>query len=78
MYPYVGEKMGTNFPGSPNLMDFTAFSQAIENWWGKSCILYIMKYTIGCEPTGKKSPILWEKWVPWLEIDGKSHVFSMW
>ena len=32
--PYVGEKMGTNFPGFPNSMDFTAFSHAMESWWG--------------------------------------------
>ena len=29
-YPYVREKMGTNFLGSPNSMDFTAFSHATE------------------------------------------------
>ena len=29
-YPYVGEKMGTNFPGSPKSMDFTAFSHAMK------------------------------------------------
>ena len=29
--PYVGEKMGTNFPGFPNSMDFTAFSHAMES-----------------------------------------------
>ena len=31
--------MHINFLGSPNLMDFAAFSSAIGNWWGNSsCI----------------------------------------
>ena len=30
-YTYVGEKMGTNFPGSPNSMDFAAFSHTMGN-----------------------------------------------
>ena len=30
-YPYVGEKMGTNLPGCPNSMDFTAFSHAMDS-----------------------------------------------
>ena len=55
-YPYVGEKMGTNFPGSPNSMDFTAFSHAMDSWWGIPCILNIIKYNIGCESNGKKHP----------------------
>ena len=30
-YPYFGEKIGTNFPGSFNLMDFAVFSHAMGN-----------------------------------------------
>ena len=51
-YPYFQEKNCTNFPGSPNLMNFVVM--------GNSCISHIMKYTIGCESNGRKAPILWE------------------
>ena len=54
--------MGTKFLGTPNLMDFTAFSHATGNWWGNPCISHIIKYTIECECNGKKAPILWEKY----------------
>ena len=30
-YSYFGESMGTNFPDSPNSMDFAAFSYAMGN-----------------------------------------------
>ena len=30
-YKYFREKVGINFPCSPNLMDFAAFSHALEN-----------------------------------------------
>ena len=29
-YPYFGESMGTNFPGSFNSMDFAEYSNAME------------------------------------------------
>ena len=48
-YPYFGENMGTNFPGSLNSMDFAAFSNAIENWWGNLSISPVMKYITGRE-----------------------------
>lgn len=32
-YPYFGQGIGTNFPGSPDRMGFITFSQAKENWW---------------------------------------------
>ena len=60
--PYVREKMGTNFLVSPNLMDFTAFSHAMGNWWGNPCISHIIKYTTECKSNGKKAPILWVKY----------------
>ena len=60
--PICWGKMGANFPGSPNSMDFAAFSHAMGNWWENPCISHIIKYTIGCESNGKKGPILWEKY----------------
>ena len=61
-YPYVREKMGTNFLGSPNSMDFTAFPHAMGNGRGNPCISHIIKSTIECESNKKKeTPILWEK-----------------
>ena len=61
-YPYVKEKMGTNFPGSLNSLDFTLFSNAMGNWRGNPCISHIIKYTIGCKSNGKRTSILWEKY----------------
>ena len=58
----LGEKIGTNFPGSSNSMYFTALSHATGNWWGNPCILHIIKYTIGCESNGKKALKLWKKY----------------
>ena len=64
---YFGQKMGKNFPGSPNAMDFTVFSHAMGDWCGSPCISHILKYSIGCESNGEKAPILWEKYqFPWL------------
>ena len=61
--PYVRKKMGTNFLGSPNSMDFTAFSHAMENWLGNPCISHIIMNiimnTIECESNWKKAPIQW-------------------
>ena len=54
--------MSTNFPGSSNSMDFTAFSHAMGNWRANPCISPIIKYTITCESNGKKVPILWERY----------------
>ena len=53
-YSYFGESMGTNFPGSCNLMDFASFSCAVENWWGNPSIFQVTKYTMGWESNGKK------------------------
>ena len=60
--PYVREKMGANFLGSLNSMDFAAFSHAIENWWGNPCISHITKCTVECDSNWKKVPTLWEKY----------------
>ena len=46
--------MGTNFPGSPNSMDFAVFSHAMENGLGNPWISHMMKYTIAWESNGKK------------------------
>ena len=62
----LGEKIGTNFPGSSNSMYFTALSHATGNWWGNPCILHIIKYTIGCESNGKKAPK--KVWVPISQV----------
>ena len=61
-YPYFGESMGTNFPGSLNMMDFTAFSNAMGNWWGNLSISHVMKYITGWESSWRNPPILWEKY----------------
>ena len=53
-YPYVREKMGTNFLGSPNSMDFTAFPHAMGNGRENPCISHIIKSTIECESNKKK------------------------
>ena len=53
-YPYVTEKMGTNFLGSPNSMDFTAFPHAMGNGRENRCISHIIKSTIECESNKKK------------------------
>ena len=55
-------KMGTSFLEYPNLVDLTTFSHAMENSWGNPCISQIINYTIECEFSWKKSPILWEKY----------------
>ena len=47
--------MGTNFLGSPNSMDFTAFSHAMGNGRGNPCISHIIKHTIERESNRKKS-----------------------
>ena len=61
-YLYFGAKMGTNFPDSPNSMDFSEFSLSLGDWRGKLYVSHIIKYTIGCQSNGKKAPILWEKY----------------
>ena len=43
-------------------MSFVAFSCTMENWWGNSCISHMMKYTVGWESYGEKSPIPWERY----------------
>ena len=59
--PICWKKMGTNLPGSPNSMDFAAFSDAIRNWWGNPCISHTIKFTAGYQSNGEKAPMLWEK-----------------
>lgn len=54
-YSYFGEGMVTN-AGSPNSMDFAAFSYAMGNRWGNPFISLVMKYAIGWEFNGKKHP----------------------
>ena len=54
--------MGTNFPASPNSMDFATFSYTMGNSWGNPSVSHIMKYTIGWESKGKEAPIPWEKY----------------
>ena len=53
-YPQAREKMGTNFLGSLNSMDFTAFSHAMGNGRENPCISHIIKYTTECESNKKK------------------------
>ena len=55
-------RLGKSILGSPNLIDFTAFSYDMGNWWGNPCISNIIRYIIECESNGKKTPILWEKY----------------
>ena len=52
--------MGTNFPGSPNSMDFAVFSHVMGNGLGNPWISHMMKYTIAWESNGKKEPKLRE------------------
>ena len=60
--PYSVKSMVTNFLGSFHGKGFVAFSHAMRNWWGNPCTYRVMKYTIGWESTGKKEPVLWEKY----------------
>ena len=68
----LGGIMGTNFLGSSNSMDFTAFSHAMGNWWGNPCISHVIKYIIkyiGCESNEKKSTHAMGKvWVPISQV----------
>ena len=61
-HPYYGKSMSTNFPGSPYMTGFLAFSCSVGNWWGNLCIFQMMKSAIGWESNGKKAPVLWEKY----------------
>ena len=49
---YYGKSMSTNFPGFPQ--GFVIFSRAMGNWWVKTCISYMLKYTTGWKSNGKK------------------------
>ena len=60
-HPYYGKSMSTNFPGSPYMTGFLAFSCSVGNWWGNLCIFQMMKCAIGWESNGKKAPVLWGK-----------------
>ena len=53
-YTFYGNSMSTNFSGSPNIIDFVAYSRAMRNRWGNPCISHIMKYTKGLVTNGKK------------------------
>ena len=55
-YPKVREKIGTNYLGSPNSIDFTAFSHPMGNRRGNPNISRIIKYTIEYESNDKKHP----------------------
>ena len=61
-HPYNGKSVSMNFPGSPHMMGFVAFSRTMKNWWGNPCISQMMKYTIKWKSYGEKAPILWEKY----------------
>ena len=61
-YPKTREKIGTNFLGSPNSIDFAAFSHTMGNWRGKPNISRIIKYTIEYKSNGKKAPIPWKRY----------------
>ena len=43
-------------------MGFVAFFCTMGNWWTNQYISHLMKYTMGWESNGEKSPILWEKY----------------
>ena len=43
-------------------MSFVAFSCTMENWWGNPSISHMMKYTVGWESYGEKSPIPWKRY----------------
>ena len=47
------KKVGTNFPGCPNSMDFAVLSHAKRNWCGNPCISHTMNFTTGCESNEK-------------------------
>ena len=61
-YPYFGESMGANFPGTLNSMDLAAFSNAMGNWWGNLRISHVMKHITGWKSGWRNAPILWEKY----------------
>ena len=44
---------GTNFPGFSHSMGFPVFSNAMRNWWEKSCLSHIRKYTTGWKSNEK-------------------------
>ena len=53
---------GTNFLGFSHSMGVPVLSNAMRNWWEKSCISHIRKYTTGWKSNEKNSPILWKKY----------------
>ena len=61
-HTYYKKSMSNNFPGSPHTMGFVVFPCTMGNWWWNPCISHMMMYSIGWEPYGEKSPILWEKY----------------
>ena len=52
------KRMWINFLGFPHSMGFATISHAIGNWWGNSCISYLMEHTKRWESNGKKAPVL--------------------
>ena len=79
---------------SPNSNGFVAISHDMGNWWENPCISHMMKYTTRFESNGEKHPYYGNCMgtnflgfphsnilLPFpiiLEIDGKTHAFSMW
>ena len=61
-HPYYGKIMITNFPGSPHMKGFVAFSHTVGNWWENSSFSQMMKYAVGWKSNGQKAPILWENY----------------
>ena len=61
-HSYYGKSVSPNFPGSPHSKGFVEFSRTMRTWWENPCISHMMKYTVGWESDGKKSPILWKKY----------------
>ena len=80
--PILWEKYEYHFPRFSPHDGFGFIFLYHGNWWGNLCISHMMKYTIGWESDGKKTPILWEKYeyqFPRLwEIDEKIHAFPIW
>ena len=91
-YPYFGESVGTNFPGSLKLMDFATFFNAMGNWWGNLSIPIWWSILQDGNLVGemhlcyRKSMSTNFPGFPWVllhfpmlwEIDGETHVFLMW
>ena len=51
IFPYIG-----------NLWKLVFYTWELRDPWGTPCISHMMKYALGWELNGKKTPILWEKY----------------